>query len=88
MTKLLSEKRLKLPSSKKRTREDIRVVSPIGYDEQECYDCLTEMEKLLGNCIASARKGQKARRKTAAPTSGPKSAKDVIAYGVRQGWVQ
>jgi serine/threonine-protein kinase haspin len=79
---------LKLPGGKKQADGETRVVSPIGYDERECYDCLVEMEGLLGNCIASARKAKKARRKTVAPSSGPKSARDVIAYGMRQGWIQ
>lgn len=86
--KLLREKRLKLPGGKKQTGEATRVVSPTGYDEQECYNCLAEMEKLLGNSIASARKGQKTRQKMVVPASGPKSARDVVAYGMRQGWVQ
>lgn len=88
VTKLLHEKRLKLPGGKRQTGGDTQAVSPTGYDEQECYDCLAEMERLLGNRIASARKGQKTRRKTVAPSSGPKSAGDVIAYGIRRGWVQ
>lgn len=88
VTKLLREKRLKFPGGKRQTGGETRMVSPTGYDEQECYDCLAEVERLLSNCIASARKGQKTRRKTVVPTSGPKSAKDVIAYGIQQGWVQ
>ncbi|KAF8138383.1 hypothetical protein EV363DRAFT_1251987 [Boletus edulis] len=84
VTKLLHQKRLKLPEGKRQTGGETRV----GYGERECYDCLVEMERLLSDRIASARKGQKVRRKTVAPPSGPKSARDVIAYGMRRGWIQ
>ncbi|KAG6378640.1 hypothetical protein JVT61DRAFT_12910 [Boletus reticuloceps] len=85
VTKLLHQKRLKHPEGKRQTGG---VTSLTGYGERECYDCLMEMERLLSDRIASARKGQKVRRKTVAPSSGPKSARDVIAYGMRRGWIQ
>lgn len=79
---------MKLPGGRRQSGGDSRVVSSTGYDERECYDCLVEMERLLGDCIASTRKGQKARRKTVAPSSGPKSAREVIAYGIRRAWIR
>ncbi|KAG9317380.1 hypothetical protein JVU11DRAFT_1579 [Chiua virens] len=86
VTKLLHEKRIKCPGGKKQAGET-RVAPPTGYDEQECYDCLVQMERLLSTCVASVRKGQKGRRKTVAPSNGPKSARDVIVYGMQQGWL-
>ncbi|KAF9226674.1 hypothetical protein BS17DRAFT_794142 [Gyrodon lividus] len=87
-TKLLQSKRLKPPGSRRKTAIEEPLVSPTGYDEQDCYDCLVEMERLLGNCITSTRKVQKGRRKTVASPAGPKSASEVITHGVRQGWVR
>ncbi|KAF8842764.1 hypothetical protein BDN67DRAFT_965433 [Paxillus ammoniavirescens] len=87
-TKLLHSKRLKLSGSKMKIANEAQRVSATGYDEQDCYSCLVEMERLLGSCITSARKGQKGRRKTVALPAGPKSATEVIAHGVRQGWIR
>lgn len=87
-TKLLHSKRLKLSGSKMKIASEAQRVSATGYDEQDCYNCLVEMERLLGSCITSARKGQKGRRKAVALPAGPKSATEVIAHGVRQGWVR
>ncbi|KAF9247407.1 hypothetical protein BU15DRAFT_39302 [Melanogaster broomeanus] len=87
VTKLLLSKRLKVPGSRKKSTGEVRLVSVMGYNEEDCYNCLVEMEGLLGNCITSTRKGKKGRRKTVAPPAGPKSAKEVIAHGMRQGWI-
>ncbi|KIJ69976.1 hypothetical protein HYDPIDRAFT_104645 [Hydnomerulius pinastri MD-312] len=87
-TKLLHSKRLKPPGARRKTATEVQPVSPTGYNEQDCHDCLVEVEKLLSNCISSRRKGQKGRRKTVAPPTGPKSAGEVVDYGVRKGWMR
>ncbi|KAG6335105.1 hypothetical protein ID866_3974 [Astraeus odoratus] len=56
VTKLLHWKRLKPPGTRKKTNRGAEGVSPTGYDEQECYNCLVEMERLLGSCITLERR--------------------------------
>jgi serine/threonine-protein kinase haspin len=87
--KLLHSKRLKPPGTRKKTAAvPTAVASLTGYDEQECYDSLVEIDKLLGDCITAARKGRKGQRKICLPPSGPRSAGDVIVYGVQKGWMK
>lgn len=86
--KLLHSKRLKPPGTRKKVVNDVKMESATGYGEKECYDCLVEMERILGNCITARLKVHKGRRKTVVPLIGPKSAQDVVVYGVQRGWMR
>ncbi|KAG2077211.1 hypothetical protein BDR04DRAFT_1088144 [Suillus decipiens] len=87
--KLLHSKRLKPPATKKKSMsEPTQVASLTGYDEQECYESLVEIDKLLGDCITAAKKGRKRKRKMYVPPSGPRTAGEVVLYGVQKGWIK
>lgn len=86
--KLLYSKRLRPPSTRKKAVGEGRIESPTGYDEQECYDCLVEVERLLGQHINLKFKVQKGSRKTVAPLTNPESAQDVVAYAEQRGWIR
>ncbi|KAG1761367.1 hypothetical protein EDD22DRAFT_804676 [Suillus occidentalis] len=87
--KLLYSKRLKPPATRKRsTAESTQMASLTGYDEQECYDSLVEIDKLLGDCITAAKRGRKGKRKMCVPPSGPKTAGEVVLYGIQKGWMK
>jgi len=83
--KLLYSKRLKPPSTRKKITAEPTTLT--GFDEQECYDSLVEMDRLLGSCITTAQKGRKGQRKICVPP-GLKSAGDVVLYGAQKGWVK
>ncbi|KAL4076180.1 hypothetical protein J3A83DRAFT_4225444 [Scleroderma citrinum] len=87
-SKLLRSKHLKPPGTRKKVVSEEKVESPTGYGEKECYECLVEMERLLGNCISMRLKVHRSRRKTVVLPTGPKSAQDVVAHGVQRGWMQ
>ncbi|KAG1755481.1 hypothetical protein EDB19DRAFT_1661648 [Suillus lakei] len=87
--KLLHSKRLKPPATRKKSAvEPTQVASLTGYDEQECFDSLVEIDKLLGDCITMAKKGRKGKRKMCVPLSGPRTAGEVVLYGVQKGWMK
>ncbi|KAG2156264.1 hypothetical protein DEU56DRAFT_227193 [Suillus clintonianus] len=87
--KLLYSKRLKPPAMRKKsTAEPTQMASLTGYDEQECYDSLVEIDKLLGGCITAAKKGRKGKRKMCVPSSCPRTAGDIVLYGVQKGWMK
>ncbi|KAG2154994.1 uncharacterized protein EDB93DRAFT_1080979 [Suillus bovinus] len=87
--KLLHSKRLKPPATKKKsTAELTQVTSLTGYDEQECYDSLVDIDKVLGDCINAAKKSRKRKRKMLVPPSGPRTAGEVVLYGVQKGWMK
>ncbi|KAI6130334.1 hypothetical protein EDD16DRAFT_1541687 [Pisolithus croceorrhizus] len=86
--KLLHAKRLRPPNTRKKVVGEGRTDSPTGYDEQECYDCLVEVERLLGQHVNSKSKVQKGTRKMIATPTGPKSAQDVVAYAEQRGWIR
>ncbi|KAH7887554.1 hypothetical protein F5I97DRAFT_1861246 [Phlebopus sp. FC_14] len=86
-TKLLHSKRLKPPGTRRKAMGEVTAITTTFYDDQECYDCLVEMERLLAHCIKS-RKGRNGRRKTVALAVGLKSAADVVNYAVQQGWLR
>lgn len=89
--KLLQAKKLKPPAARKTA-----TTTTSSFSQKECYDCLVEMEAVLGQCVAVCRAPQvsrNGRRKTQAPTktsviTGPKSAADVLRIAIRRGWVQ
>jgi len=73
-----------------------------AFSEKDCYECLGDLENWLGKTIVNlipsggklALKGKKGRRKTQAPlkvtnqlSSGPARAGEIVAYGVKKGWI-
>ncbi|KAG0709841.1 hypothetical protein DFH29DRAFT_820330 [Suillus ampliporus] len=87
--KLLHSKRLKPPGTRKKTAAGpTPLASLTGYDEQECYDSLVEIDKLLGDCITAVNKGRKGQRKMCVPSSGLRTAGAVVLYGVQNGWMK
>jgi serine/threonine-protein kinase haspin len=72
-----------------------------AFSEKDCYDCLVDMENWLCKTIAEVipgggkvPRGGKGKRKTQvlarAPSSssGPARAGEIVAYGVKKGWIQ
>ncbi|KAH7930725.1 hypothetical protein BV22DRAFT_1000095 [Leucogyrophana mollusca] len=86
--KLLHSKRLKPPAAPKRgTSADMAGnISAMGYEEKECHDCLVEMERVLKDALVAG-KGS-GRRKTCVPAAGPRTAGEVVLYGVKKGWMK
>ncbi|KAF8969432.1 hypothetical protein BDZ97DRAFT_243732 [Flammula alnicola] len=71
-----------------------------SFSQKDCYDCLLDIDGWLGKAIAelapentkTTLKG-KGRRKTQAPakaaaSSGPARAGEIVAYGVKKGWIK
>jgi serine/threonine-protein kinase haspin len=76
-------------------------VAEASFSEKDCYDCLVDIENWLGKSIAELTpinpkmtlKGKGRRKTTALPIkvsahSGPARAGEIVAYGVKKGWVQ
>lgn len=76
-------------------------VAEASFSEKDCYDCLVDIENWLGKSIAELTpinpkmtfKGKGRRKNTATPIkvsahSGPARAGEIVAYGVKKGWVQ
>lgn len=73
-----------------------------AFSEKHCFDCLVDIENWLGKAITGLVPGGvkpmlkgKGRRKTqasikgpAATSLGPARAGEVVAYGVKKGWIQ
>ncbi|KAI0082363.1 hypothetical protein K474DRAFT_1655109 [Panus rudis PR-1116 ss-1] len=91
--KLLHSKRIPAPSR--------RAVPPAStststYTEQECYQCLLEIEHILGEAVACCKipaAPKKGRRKTPQPavkssSSNPQSATQVLRIAIDKGWVR
>ena len=57
--KLLQSKRLRPPSA---SRKSV-VSSSAGCSERECYECLKEVEDVLGQCLASVKAHQAPRKR-------------------------
>ncbi|KAF7792874.1 hypothetical protein EIP86_003975 [Pleurotus ostreatoroseus] len=88
--KLLNAKRLRAPMVPRKS------IVASTYSERECYECLLEVEGVLRAAIASYEvgTGKKGRRKTqiAAKTrvsdaACPRTAADMLDFGVERGWV-
>ena len=72
----------------------------VAFTEKDCYDCLVDIESWLDTTIAeivpSVAKStakSKGKRKTQAPVKlgtnlGPGRAAEVVAYGVKKGWIK
>ncbi|OSD04637.1 hypothetical protein PYCCODRAFT_1386882 [Trametes coccinea BRFM310] len=92
--KLLNAKRLRAPAA---SRKSSAPASSAGFTERDCYECLKEVEALLGQCLAGVKAPQtvrKGRRKTQAPSkaakievAGPKSASELVEMAIERGWV-
>ncbi|KAL6305804.1 hypothetical protein BKA93DRAFT_885484 [Sparassis latifolia] len=93
--KLLRSKKLRAPSV---SRKSTLAPASAMFTEQECYECLVDVEEMLGRCFASSKPppaGRRGRRKTPAPvkvamsdTAGPRSAAEVVQFGRGRGWVR
>lgn len=106
--KLISSKGLRAPPASRRTPASGRMPknsrappTTSGFSERECYECLLEMEFLLGAWLESVRsvrsKGGKKKGRNKTPTAVKsavveevrpfRSAGDVLGYGVERSWV-
>ncbi|TFY63228.1 hypothetical protein EVJ58_g3377 [Rhodofomes roseus] len=94
-SKLLHFKRLRPPPAARKTSTR---TAELAFSERECYNCLVEIEELLGRCAAACKPppvSRKSRRKTQAPVktsvkadpSGPRCAGDVLQLAITKGWV-
>ena len=96
MLKLLQSKRLRPPVTSRKST----VAQPsAGFSERECYDCMKEVEAVLGQCLAGVKapvprkKGPGRPRKTQASVkvlqevSGPMSAGELLDIAKARGWV-
>jgi serine/threonine-protein kinase haspin len=66
--------------------------------EKDCYDCLVEVEKVLGRSVEAVKPKAlkvKGRRKTQASITegknaidmGPQSASEVVGYALKRAWL-
>ncbi|KAJ3556717.1 hypothetical protein NM688_g1869 [Phlebia brevispora] len=86
--KLLNAKRLRAPAvPRKSTASSI-------FTERECYECLVEVEQVLGAAISSykcpaTKKGRRKTQATVKPVAdaGPRNAAEVLDFGIEKGWV-
>jgi serine/threonine-protein kinase haspin len=97
----LHSKGLKPPRKTKTTETPLPPSkAEASFTEKDCYDCLVDMENWLSATIAeivpsmakSTAKG-KGKRKVQAQikssaSSGPARAAEIVAYGVKKGWVK
>ena len=104
MRKLILSKGLKPPTSHRKTKGTEAVAPPAetAFSEKDCYDCLVDIESWLGKSIAEltpaptlkATPKGKGKRKTQAlvkplvSSSGPARAGEIVAYGVKKGWIK
>lgn len=86
--KLLNEKQLRAPIVPR------KITVSSTYTERECYECLVEVEGVLRAAVSSYNPAtsKRGRRKTQAvakssDTAGPRTAADVLDYGIERGWV-
>ncbi|KAF8812229.1 hypothetical protein BYT27DRAFT_7335527 [Phlegmacium glaucopus] len=103
LRKLLHAKGLKPPVTPRKTKTETSLPSSNAetpFTEKDCYDCLVDLESWLNTSIAEIVPGAakstvkgKGRRKTQAPVkssanSGPARAAELVAYGVKKGWIK
>ncbi|TBU39697.1 hypothetical protein BD309DRAFT_1083246 [Dichomitus squalens] len=94
--KLLQSKRLRPPAASRKST----VAPSSGFSERECYECLKEVEGVLGLCLAginapqgTRKKGPGRTRKTQAPVKAvqevlsPQSAGELLELAMARGWV-
>ncbi|KAG7097200.1 hypothetical protein E1B28_004571 [Marasmius oreades] len=98
LVKLLQCKRLKPPVVAKKGQISSQHSSTTSFSEKQCYDCLVDLERWLGECVAhsSARarasiKGagkKKAKNGTMQQVSlSPLCAGEIVEYGIKKGWI-
>ena len=90
------------PRKAKNSEAPVPPANEVPFSEKDCFGCLVDIENWLGKAIIELvpvgrpmLKG-KGRRKTQAPIrapgpatlSGPARAGEVVAYGVKKGWIQ
>ncbi|CCM00662.1 uncharacterized protein FIBRA_02701 [Fibroporia radiculosa] len=90
--KFLHSKRLRPPAA---SRKSVAASNPSTFTERECYECLREVEAILGQRVAACKPPveRKGRRKTQASAKatlslGPKNAGDVLRMAVDRQWVR
>ncbi|KAJ7752748.1 hypothetical protein DFH07DRAFT_904186 [Mycena maculata] len=95
--KLLKSKGLKAPA---RRKSQAPAAASSGFTERDCYECLVDLEDWLGHCVAAVvaesklkGKGRKKKAPAVVPAPaplllGPLCAGEVVAYGVKKGWVK
>ncbi|PPQ64615.1 hypothetical protein CVT24_008352 [Panaeolus cyanescens] len=102
LLKLLQSKGLKPPSAPRKTKgtstEPSVVIPDAAFTEKDCYDCLVDLENWLATCIKTVMAGMKPRGKGGRKTHtalksipsgvGPVRAGEVVAYGVKKGWIK
>jgi serine/threonine-protein kinase haspin len=92
------------PRKPKGSEAPVPLANEVAFSEKDCFDCLVDIENWLGKAIIEFVPGGKpmlkgkGRRKTQAPIrapgpatatlSGPARAGEVVAYGVKKGWIQ
>ncbi|RDB19923.1 Serine/threonine-protein kinase haspin hrk1 [Hypsizygus marmoreus] len=96
--KLLHSKNLKPPPASRSKSSN----ETAAFTEKDCYDCLIDIDRWLGQCLASiaptqTKSGPKStgRRKTQAPlpskplpSPSPSCAGEIVVYAVKKGWIK
>ncbi|KJA29834.1 hypothetical protein HYPSUDRAFT_60680 [Hypholoma sublateritium FD-334 SS-4] len=93
LQKIIYSKGIKPPATPRKPKGTSQPPLPkpteAAFSEKDCYDCLIDIESWLANAITEM---GKARRKTQvnskAAFSGPNRAGEVVAYGVKKGWIK
>ena len=101
LLKLLHSKGLKPPRKTKITETPVPPSNAeASFTEKDCYDCLVDMENWLSTTIAEivpsiakSTSKTKGKRKIQASikssaSSGPARAAEIVAYGVKKGWIK
>lgn len=69
-------------------------VNSPGFSERDCYDCLVDLEKWLGERVTGIAipKGKARKRTKKTPVTnanaGPTCAGEVVGYGTKKDWIQ
>ncbi|KAG5654619.1 hypothetical protein H0H81_011594 [Sphagnurus paluster] len=92
--KLLHSKRLKVPLTLRGPPKP----DAYAFTEKHCYDCLVDIERWLGSCVAAFSpapkpkgKGRKKVQALPPPNStliSPACAGEIVEYAVKKGWIQ
>ncbi|KAJ3505662.1 hypothetical protein NLJ89_g7304 [Agrocybe chaxingu] len=102
LQKLLYSKGLKPPTAPRKTKATLEAAAippvEVAFSEKDCYVCLVDVEKWLSKSISDvipgvAKPKGRGRPKMQAPvkpmaSSGAARAGEIVAYGVKKGWIQ
>ncbi|CAA7260064.1 unnamed protein product [Cyclocybe aegerita] len=102
LQKLLYSKGLKPPTAPRKTKATLEAAAipavEVAFSEKDCYVCLVDVEKWLSKSISEvvpgvAKPKGRGRPKMQAPvkpvaSSGAARAGEIVAYGVKKGWIQ